>query len=151
MIDTNPNKIKEILERGVEEIVDRNHLETALRSGKKLRIKLGIDPTGSQIHIGRACQFWKLRAFQDLGHQIILIIGDFTAKVGDASDKNSMRKCLTDKEIKENAKTYREQIGKILNLKKTEFRRNSEWLSKIKFNDLLSLTMKFTAQQMIQR
>ncbi len=151
MIKTDSQKIKEILERGVEEIIDRNHLETALKSGKKLRVKLGIDPTGPKIHIGRAIQLWKLRAFQELGHQVVLIIGDFTALIGDASDKTSMRKPLIEKEVKENMKTYLTQIGKILNLRKTEVKHNSKWLNKLTFKDYLELAMKFTAQQLIQR
>lgn len=150
-IDTNPEKIKEILERGVEEIIDREHLESALKSGKKLRVKLGIDPTGPKIHIGRAIVLWKLRAFQKLGHQAILIIGDFTGQVGDASDKQSMRKQLTEKEIKENMRDYEKQAGLVLDMKKTEVKRNSQWLKKISFQELLGLANHFTAQQMIQR
>jgi len=146
-----PEPIKEALERGVEEIIDKKSLLKKLKSGKKLRIKLGIDPTGPKLHLGRAIQLWKLRDFQDLGHQIVLIIGDFTGQIGDASDKQAMRKPLTEKEIKENLKTYRKQIGKILDLKKVEFHRNSEWLNKLKLKDFLSLAMNFTAQQMIQR
>ena len=80
-------KIKEILERGVEDVIVKEHLETALRSGKKLRVKFGIDPTGPKIHLGRAIPLRKLRAFQELGHTIVLIIGDFTATIGDPSDK----------------------------------------------------------------
>ncbi len=151
MINTDPEKIKEILSRGVEEIIDKESLVKKLKSGKKLRVKHGIDPTGPKIHIGRAIQFWKLRAFQDLGHQIVLIIGDFTAQIGDASDKQAMRKSLTPVEIKENMKDYAKQIGKILDMKKVELRYNSEWLNKLTIKDLLSLSMKFTAQQMIQR
>lgn len=150
-INTDPEKIKDILGRGVEEIIDRVHLETALKSGQKLRIKLGIDPTGPKIHLGRAIALWKLRAFQELGHQIVLIIGDFTAQVGDASDKDSMRKCLTEKEVRENMKDYQRQIGRILDMDKVELRHNSEWLKKLSFQDVLGLAMNFTAQQMIQR
>ena len=150
-IDTDTKKIKEILERGVEEIVKKESLLKKLKSGKKLRIKHGVDPTGPKIHIGRASQFWKLRAFQELGHQIVLIIGDFTAQIGDASDKTSMRKPLSEKEIKENMKDYERQFAKILNMKKVEIHRNSEWLSKLKLKDIIQLSMKFTAQQMIQR
>lgn len=150
-IDTNPEKIKEILERGVEEVIDRNHLEAALKSGKKLRVKLGIDPTGPKIHIGRAIALWKLRAFQDLGHQVVLIIGDFTGQIGDASDKEAMRKCLTEKEIKENMKDYEKQISKILDIKKVEVRHNSEWLNKLTYAEYFYFAQKFTASQMIQR
>ncbi len=151
MADTNPQKIEEILTRGVEEIFEREGLLKKLQSGKQLRIKLGIDPTGPNIHIGRAFQFWKLRDFQDLGHKIILIIGDFTAQIGDASDKQAMRKPLTGKEIKENLKNYLSQIGKILDMKKVEVRYNSEWFKKMKIMDFIKLQMIFTAQQTIQR
>lgn len=144
-------KINEILSRGVEEIIEKQSLEKRLKSGKKLRIKHGIDPTGPKIHIGRAIQFQKLKAFQDLGHQVVLIIGDFTAQIGDASDKQSMRKVLSEKEIKRNMKDYKKQIGKILDLKKTEIRYNSEWLKKLSAKDLIRLSMQFTAQQLIQR
>jgi len=150
-INTDSKKIKEILERGIEQVIDKKNLLKKLKSGKKLRIKLGIDPTGPKIHLGRAIQLWKLRNFQDLGHQIVFIIGDFTGQIGDASDKQAMRKPLTEEEIKENLRTYKKQIGKILDLKKVEFHRNSEWLSKLKIKDFLSLAMSFTAQQMIQR
>ncbi len=151
MVKTNPKKIEELLSRGVEEIIEKESLLKKLKSGKKLRIKHGIDPTGPQIHIGRASQLWKLRAFQELGHQIVLIIGDFTAQIGDASDKETMRKPLSKKEVKENMKSYTKQIGKILDMKKVELHYNSEWLNKMKIKDLLNLEMKFTAQQMIQR
>jgi len=144
-------KIKEILNRGVDEIIDKNNLERKLKSGKQLRIKHGIDPTGPKIHIGRAMQFWKLKDFQDLGHKIVLIIGDFTAQIGDASDKQAMRKVLTENEIKENMKDYANQIGKILDMKKVEVRYNSEWFKKMKVRDFVSLQMIFSAQQIIQR
>src|SRR3989344_9397053 len=122
MINTNNEKINEILSRGVEDIFERENLEKKLKSGKQLRIKHGIDPTGPKIHIGRAFQFWKLKEFQDLGHKIVLIIGDFTAQIGDASDKQAMRSPLSEKEINDNLKSYLSQIGKILDLKKVEVR-----------------------------
>jgi len=143
--------IEKTLNRGVEKIIDKKHLKERMERGEKLRIKLGIDPTGPKLHIGRATQLWKLKDFQELGHQIVLIIGDFTALVGDASDKTSQRKALKPKEIEKNMKDYKEQIGKVLDLKKTEFRKNSEWLDKLKLKEIVSLAMNFTAQQMIQR
>ena len=151
MIKINQQKIEETLTRGVEEIFERESLEKKLKSGKQLRVKFGIDPTGPKIHIGRAFQFWKLRDFQEMGHKIILIIGDFTALIGDASDKQAMRKVLTEKEIKENLKNYLVQIGKILDMKKVEVRYNSQWFQKMKIKDFVSLQMIFTAQQTIQR
>ena len=151
MTDTNSQKIEEILTRGVEEIIEKDSIIKKLQSGKQLRIKFGIDPTGPKIHIGRAFQFWKLRDFQDLGHKIVLIIGDFTAQIGDASDKQAMRKVLTEKEIKKNLKNYLGQISKILDIKKVEVRYNSEWFKKMKIKDFVALQMIFTAQQTIQR
>jgi len=150
-IITNSQKIEDLLVRNTEKIIKKESLLKKLRSGRKLRIKHGIDPTGPKIHIGRAIQFRKLKNFQELGHQIILIIGDFTAQIGDASDKRAMRKPLSEKEIKTNMKDYEKQIGKILDMKKVEVRYNSEWLSKLTIKELLSLAMRFTAQQMIQR
>lgn len=143
--------IKELITRGVEEIIEKEHLLKRLKSREKLRVKFGIDPTGPKIHLGRAVAFWKLRAFQQLGHQIVLIIGDFTAQIGDASDKKAMRRPLTEKEVKENMKGYKRQIGKILDLKKTEIHYNSKWLKNLNLKKLLPLCMLFTAQQMIQR
>lgn len=149
--NTSPDKIKELLERGVEEIIEKKSLIKKLKSGKQLRIKHGIDPTGPKIHIGRAIQLWKLKQFQDLGHHVVLIVGDFTAQIGDASDKEAMRQPLTEKEVKENMKNYLDQIAKILDINKIELHYNSEWLNRLTIKNLLRLSMSFTAQQMIQR
>lgn len=150
-INIDPKKIEEVFNRGVEEIIEKESLIRKLKSGKRLRIKHGIDPTGPKIHIGRAAQFLKLRNFQELGHQIVLIIGDFTAQIGDASDKQAMRRPLSEKEVKENIKDYIPQIAKILDINKVELHYNSEWLKKLTAKKLLNLAMNFTAQQMIQR
>jgi tyrosyl-tRNA synthetase len=149
--DSQKMRIEKLLSRNVEEVIDRTHLEAALRGGKKSRVKLGIDPTGEKIHIGRAIALWKLKEFQNLGHQVILIIGDFTALIGDPSDKLQKRPMLTSAEIEKNLKNYLPQIGVILDLKKTEVRRNSEWLSKLPFEEVLRLTDLFSVQQMIER
>ena len=148
---TDSKKIEEILTKGVEQITDREHLKKVFSSGKKLRIKLGIDPTGDKIHIGRAIQLWKLKAFQDLGHKIVLIIGDFTARIGDPSDKPEGRRGLKEEEIKKNVKSYSSQIGKILDLKKTEIRYNSEWFKKMPLGEFLHLAGSFSVQQLVQR
>lgn len=150
-INTDPDKIEEVLSRGVEEIFVKEHLKEALLSGRQLRIKLGIDPTGPAIHLGRAVVLRKLRAFQDLGHKAVLIIGDFTAKIGDPSDKLEKRPMLTDGEIKKNLKNYLEQIGKIVDVKKAEIRYNSEWLSKMDYIETAKLLECFTVQQMSRR
>src|SRR3990167_53987 len=106
--------VEELLSRGVIEVIDRKNLEEKLQSGKKLRIKLGIDPTSPNIHIGRAIPLWKLRAFQEMGHTAVFIVGDATGVVGDTSDKESERPMLTEDEVKENMKNYFDQAFKIL-------------------------------------
>ncbi len=140
-----------ILERGTYKIIVKEDLEEKLRSSKKLRIKFGIDPTGSKIHLGRASTIQKLKDFQNLGHQIVLIVGDFTARVGDNSDKTDQRPGLTITQIEDNLKEYKTQIGKILDLNKIEFRYNSEWLQKLSFNDIIEIAKQFTVAQMIER
>ena len=144
-------KIEELLTRGVAEVIDRAHLEKQLLSGKKLRVKLGIDPTSPDLHIGRAVVLWKLRAFQDLGHKVVFIIGDFTGVIGDTSDKESERPMLTPSEVKKNMKTYLDQAGKILDMKKVEFHHNSEWLSKISYAELGSQADQFSLSEFISR
>lgn len=150
-IITDKDKIKDLLERGTEDIFVKEHLEEALLSGKELRIKFGIDPTGPKIHIGRATVLRKLKAFQDLGHKIVLIIGDFTATIGDASDKTEKRPMLTREQVQENFKDYSRQIGKILDMSKVELAYNSDWLGKLGFAELAELAECFSVQQMLAR
>ncbi len=140
-----------LLTRGVDTVIDQDHLITALSSGKVLRVKFGIDPTGTHIHIGRAVPLWKLRAFQDAGCQIVLIIGDFTAQIGDASDKLSKRPFLNSLQVQENMKGYLEQVGKILHLDSCEIHYNSTWLSKLTFREICDLAEVFSVAQMIER
>lgn len=144
-------KIKELLTRGVEKIINREHLKKELESGKRLRVKLGIDPTASEIHLGNAVVLRKLKDFQDLGHQVIFLIGDFTAKIGDPSGRFSTRRSLTDKEIEKNMATYKKQVAKILNLDKIEIRYNSEWYNKIKLDDFFSLLQLVTVNRVLER
>jgi tyrosyl-tRNA synthetase len=148
---TNAEKINELMTRGVTNVIEKKHLEDALNSGKKIRVKFGIDPTGPSVHLGHAVTLWKLRAFQDLGHKIVLIIGNFTAQIGDPSDKDSERQPLSAKEIEANEKDYLSQIGMIFNLKKTEIHHNSDWHSKSSKQDLIEEAMNFTVNQMSQR
>lgn len=143
--------IDRLLNRGVVDIIDRTHLEEAIRSGKTLRVKFGIDPTSQNIHIGRAIPLRKLRDFQNLGHQVVLIIGDFTAQVGDPSDKISKRPMLTREVIAENLKFYKQQLGKILDLSKIEFVYNSSWLDKLGFQEIATLAENFSISQMLER
>jgi len=144
-------QIEGLLNKGVEKIIDEKHFKDALISGKKLRIKHGVDPTGDKIHLGRATQLWKLKDFQDLGHKIVLIIGDFTAQIGDPSDKPGGRKGLTEKEIKKNMQAYLRQFSKILDLKKAEIHYNSEWYKKMPLQEFLGLAGTFSVQQLTQR
>jgi tyrosyl-tRNA synthetase len=148
---TDENKIKSLLTRRVEEVFVMEDLEVELKSGRELRIKFGIDPTGPKIHLGRAIPLRKLREFQKLGHKIVLVIGDFTAQVGDASDKNEKRPMLTRQMIDENLKDYKSQIGKIIDLDKTEFVYNNDWLGKLAFGEISKLAEVFTVQQMLAR
>jgi tyrosyl-tRNA synthetase len=148
---TDEKKIDEILNRGVEDIIVKEELRALLLSGKQLRIKFGIDPTGARIHIGRAVPLRKLREFQKLGHQIVVVIGDFTAQIGDASDKTEKRPIRTRAEIDENLKDYKSQISKILDISKTEFVYNNDWLSKLTFGEITTLAECFSVQQMLAR
>lgn len=150
-IITDEKKIDELLTRGVEDIIVKDELKALLMSGKQLRIKLGVDPTGAKIHIGRAIPLRKLREFQKLGHQVVFIVGDFTAQVGDASDKLEKRPMLTRAQIDENLKDYKSQISKILDISKTEFVYNNDWLSKLSFGELVQLAECFSVQQMLAR
>ncbi len=139
--------IDELLNRGVEEVIDKKELEQLLRSKKKLRIKLGIDPTSPNIHIGRAVVLWKLKAFQELGHKVVFIVGDFTGLIGDTSDKESERPMLSETVVKKNLKTYFEQAYKILDKKKTEVHYNSKWLKKLGFAEVGKLADLFSLHE----
>ena len=150
-INTDENKIKEVLERGVEEVIDRGHLEAVLRSGRQLRVKLGIDPTSPNIHIGRSIPLLKLKDFQELGHKIVLIIGDFTGVIGDTSDKDSERPMLTEQEIKQNLKNYIEQAEKVIDIKECEVRYNSEWLGKLNYHEIGRQADVFSLSEFIAR
>ena len=143
--------IEELLARGVTEVVDRGHLKKALLSGKKLRIKLGIDPTGPKIHLGRAVVLRKLRAFQELGHHVVLIVGDFTALIGDPSDKLAKRPRLAPAQVRQNMRDYKRQLGKIIELEKAEIKYNSSWLKKLTFAEVTELAESFSVQQMLAR
>lgn len=150
-ISTDKEKIQEILGRGVEDVFVKEDLEKKLTAGRPLRVKLGFDPTGSLIHIGRAIVLRKLKAFQDLGHTIVFIVGDFTAQIGDPSDKLSKRPMLSTAEIKKNLANYKKQVGKIIDLSRAEFHYNSKWLSKLTFAQVAELAESFSVQQMLAR
>lgn len=155
-IDTDPKKIEEILTRSIDHIYpDKNNLAEMLSSGRQLRIYMGIDPTATYVHLGHATNYIILKRLHDLGHKIIVLIGDFTAMIGDPSDKKAARKRLSKEDVQTNLKTFKEQIGKILDFNDTknpiEIKFNSEWLAKLNFEDLINLASHFTVQQMIER
>jgi len=143
--------LNNLLTRNVEDLIVRSELEKKLKSKTKLRIKLGIDPTGSRIHIGRAVTLWKLRQFQELGHQITFVAGTFTAQIGDTSDKESERKMLTKEEVTNNFKSYHAQLSKILDMDKVEVFQNGDWFNKMDLEEFFKLTSLFTIQQMTER
>ncbi|PJA88682.1 MAG: tyrosine--tRNA ligase [Candidatus Moranbacteria bacterium CG_4_9_14_3_um_filter_36_9] len=129
-------RIDEILTRGVAEVIDKENLKKKLLAGEKIRVKLGTDPTSPNLHLGRAVVLLKLKDLQDLGHQIVLIVGDFTGVIGDTSDKESERPMLEVEVVKKNLATYKDQAGKILDMEKVEFHYNSEWLSKLGYAEI---------------
>lgn len=141
------------LGRGVDEVFSLTELRAKLGLGRPLRVKLGLDPTAPDIHLGHTVVLRKMRQFQDLGHKAILLIGDYTAKIGDPSGRDTTRPVLDDAQIAANAQTYLDQAGRILDTspQKLELRRNSEWLAKLTFADVLRLTGLLTVQQMLHR
>ncbi len=144
-------KYMDLLKRGIEEIIDKKNLEKKLNSKKKLRIKLGVDPTSSNLHLGRSIPLLKLRDFQELGHKIVLIIGDFTGVIGDTSDKEAERPMLTEKQVKDNMKDYLLQMGKIIDIKKCEFNYNSKWLKKLNYKEITQQANVFSLNEFISR
>ena len=150
-INTNPTKIQELLERGVDEAIDKKSLEKKLKSGKVLRVKLGIDPTSPNLHLGRSIPLLKMRDFQELGHQLVFIVGDFTGVIGDTSDKDSERPMLAGEIIKKNMKDYAKQAGKIIDLKKCEVRYNSQWLKGLTYDKIGEQADQFSLAEFIAR
>lgn len=144
-------QIEEILSRGVAEVINKEDLKKKLLSGEKLRIKLGIDPTSPNLHIGRAVTLLKMKDLQDLGHQIVLIIGNTTGVIGDTSDKESERPMLDFETVEKNMASYKEQAGKILDMERVEFRYNSEWLLKLNYNDIGEQADQFSLAEFIAR
>lgn len=145
------NKIDDLLTRGVEEIIDITNLKNKLKNKKQLRVKLGIDPTSPNIHLGRSIPLLKLRDFQELGHKIVLIIGDFTGLIGDTSDKDSERPMLSEETIRENLKTYIKQATKIIDINSVEIYYNSEWLSKLDYMAIGRQADVFSLNEFISR
>lgn len=144
-----------IIKRGTLDIINEEELvkklERSIEENRPLKIKLGLDPSAPDIHLGHTVILRKLKQLQELGHEIIIIIGDFTGKIGDPTGKSRMRKALTDEEVLQNAKTYEEQVFKILDEEKTTVKFNSEWLSKLTFEQVLKLTASTTVARMLER
>ncbi|MFZ0391871.1 MAG: tyrosine--tRNA ligase [Calditrichia bacterium] len=144
-----------IISRGTVDLVPldelKNKLEHSRKTGKPLRIKQGFDPTAPDIHLGHTVGIRKLRQFQDLGHQVVIIIGDYTGMVGDPSEKNSTRPRLTHEDVMKNAKTYEQQFFKILDPDKTEIKYNGQWFSRMSFAEIMNLAASFTVARMLER
>jgi tyrosyl-tRNA synthetase len=145
----------DLLEKGAAEIIRvsdlKERLEKSRQTGTPLRVKAGFDPTAPDLHLGHTVLMRKLKHFQDLGHQVIFLVGDFTALIGDPTGRSVTRKPLTREEIQQNAKTYTDQVFRILDREKTEVRFNSEWLDKLGFEGVIRLAAKFTVSQMLER
>ncbi len=144
-------KINYLLKRAVTEIIVEEELIELLRSGKKLRLKFGLDPSAPDLHVGHMVVFRKLRQFQELGHQVILIVGDWTAQIGDPSGVSATRKMLTAEQVKANADTYMKQFFMVVDKEKTEIKWQSEWFGKFDLADVVRLTSKFTVAQFLAR
>ena len=141
----------DLIARGAEEILKLEELEARLKTGRKLRIKAGFDPTAPDLHIGHTVLLNKMRQFQQLGHQVIFLIGDFTGMIGDPTGRNATRKALTREDVELNAVSYREQVFKVLDEATTEVRFNSEWFDTMGANDLIKIAGKYTVARMLER
>ncbi len=148
------SEIKEalaLISRGADEVLKVEELEGRLKKGRPLRVKAGFDPTAPDLHLGHTVLLNKMRQFQDLGHQVIFLIGDFTGMIGDPTGKNVTRKALTREDVLANAQTYAEQVFKVLDREKTELRFNSEWFDKLSAADMVRLSGQYTVARMLER
>jgi len=144
-------KIEEVLIKGVEEILPNKEQLKNLMMKRKIRLYLGIDPTSPQLHLGHAIALRKLKDFQDLGHEVILLFGTFTARIGDPSGRDKKRKPLTPSQIEKNMKTYKDQSSKILDFSRVKIKGNADWLEKLNFNDLVKISSQFTISRLLER
>jgi len=150
-INNDKAAVEAVLSRGVQEVIVDKELRKKLLSGKQLRVKHGVDPTSKDLTLGHAVVYEKLRQFQELGHKIVFLIGSFTARFGDPTDKGKARDMRDKKEVLEMGKNYVKQLGKILDIKKVEIRYNGEWYDKFSGEDMLRLMSKFTVARMLER
>jgi tyrosyl-tRNA synthetase len=148
---TDVKQALELIARGTEEIIKIEDLQKKLESGKPLQIKVGFDPTAPDLHIGHTVVINKMRQFQDLGHEVTFLIGDFTGLIGDPTGKSATRKPLTPEQVKENAETYATQVFKVLDREKTKIRFNSEWINKLGSDGMIRLAAKYTVARMLER
>jgi tyrosyl-tRNA synthetase len=148
---TDTQSALDLIGRGADEIIKREELEARLKLGRPLRIKAGFDPTAPDLHLGHTVLLNKMRQFQDLGHQVIFLIGDFTGMIGDPTGKNVTRKPLTREDVEANAKTYAEQVFKVLDRERTEVRFNSEWFGQMTAADMIRLAARHTVARMLER
>jgi tyrosyl-tRNA synthetase len=146
-----PEQQLELIKRGTEEIISEGELLAKLKEGRPLRVKAGFDPTAPDLHLGHTVLINKLRVFQELGHEVIFLIGDFTGMIGDPTGKNVTRKPLTQEQVKENAKSYQAQVFKILDPQKTRVVFNSEWMGQKSAADLIQLAAQYTVTRMLER
>ncbi len=146
-----PEQQLELIKRGTADIIQEAELLAKLKEGRPLRVKAGFDPTAPDLHLGHTVLINKLRVFQDLGHEVIFLIGDFTGMIGDPTGKNVTRKPLTQEQVKENAKSYQEQVFKILDPQKTRIVFNSEWMGQKTAADLIQLAAQYTVTRMLER
>jgi tyrosyl-tRNA synthetase len=143
--------IHKLLNRGVADVIVREDLENKLREGRQLRVKFGVDPTRPDIHLGHLVAFRKLREFQRLGHKVVIIIGDWTARIGDPSGRSVQRQMMTEEEVKYNAQTYLDQLSKVVDVDEAEVVWQSEWFGPFTLEDVIRLTAKYTVAQMLTR
>src|SRR4030067_217305 len=148
---SNNKNVNNLLKRAVAEIIVEDELVRMLKSGQKLRLKFGLDPSAPDLHLGHTVVFRKLRQFQELGHQVILIVGDWTAQIGDPSGVSVTRPMLSAETVKANAETYMKQFFKVVDKEKTEVRWQSEWFGKFTLADIIRLSSRFTVAQMLAR
>lgn len=142
---------QELLSRGVAKLIPAKLAEDKLKSGKKIRLYMGIDPTGARLHVGHSVPLRKLKQFSEAGHEVIFLIGSFTATIGDPTGKDTMREPLTVEQVKDNFRDYKRQAEKILDFSKVKIAYNHEWLETLKFEDIIKLASNFTVQQMLER
>ena len=141
----------DLIKRGTDEIIDEKSLKDKLNKGIPLTVKAGFDPTAPDLHLGHTILLNKMKQFQDLGHNVIFLIGDFTATIGDPTGKSELRPMMTEDEIKENCKTYKNQVFSILDRKKTKIEYNSKWLKKISASKLIEISSSYSVSRMLER